>query len=178
MQDFGLALLGRAIVNVTFSEAGNPYAHAMGVVHAAHAAEIILKARIAEEHPLLIFTKLPKPDLQSKSVLSPARLLAEGRTLSYEELPDALWSATGYRLRKQPEFYAFGKLRNTITHLAVPQDDFLADKTFRFCFQVIAPAIWNFWKADIFDKIGEYDDGAEEYVVKQLKRHKIFLRTR
>ncbi|MTJ52431.1 hypothetical protein FJR38_07000, partial [Anabaena sp. UHCC 0253] len=32
----------------------------MCVVHTAHAAEILLKARIAQEHPLLIFSKLPK----------------------------------------------------------------------------------------------------------------------
>jgi hypothetical protein len=34
----------------------------MCVVHAAHAAEILLKARIAQEHPFLMFSKLPKGD--------------------------------------------------------------------------------------------------------------------
>ncbi len=59
------------------------------VVHAAHAAEILLKARIAQEHPLLIFSKLPK-SLPTKDALTLIDLLENGRTLSYDELPDQL----------------------------------------------------------------------------------------
>lgn len=32
----------------------------LSIVHAAHGAEIFIKARIAEEHPLLIFKSYPK----------------------------------------------------------------------------------------------------------------------
>jgi hypothetical protein len=32
----------------------------LSVLQAAHAAELLIKARIAEEHPLLIFENLPK----------------------------------------------------------------------------------------------------------------------
>ncbi len=56
----------------------------MCVVHAAHAAEILLKARIAQEHPLLIFSKLPKSN-PSKNNLTLIDLLEDGRTFSYEE---------------------------------------------------------------------------------------------
>src|ERR1700730_15763732 len=117
MKDFGLALLGRSIKDVTFAEMLNPYAHAMGVVTCAHAAEIIIKARISEEHPLLIFTKLPKPD--PTELLDIGALMSEGRTLTYEDLPATLWAATGYRIAHLEQFRDFGRLRNTITHLAV-----------------------------------------------------------
>ena len=36
MREFGLALLGRAAYDVTFSEAMAPFSHAMAVGHAAH----------------------------------------------------------------------------------------------------------------------------------------------
>jgi len=55
----------------------------------ANAAEIIIKARIAEEHPLLIFNKLPKPTVRDGGLLGVGELLNEGRTLMYSELPDA-----------------------------------------------------------------------------------------
>ena len=58
MKELGLTVLGRAIHDSTFSETMRPFAHGLAVVHAAHGAEIVLKARIAQEHPLL----LPKED--------------------------------------------------------------------------------------------------------------------
>lgn len=138
MKDFGLALLGRSIKDVTFAEILNPYVHAMSVVTCAHAAEIIIKARMAEEHPLLIFNKLPKPD--PTALLDIGALMTEGRTLAYEDLPAALWAATGYRIAELELFKEFGKLRNTITHLAVPDMD-LDETVYRFAFQVVEPMI-------------------------------------
>ena len=48
MREFGPCVLGRAIYDSTFSEMTRPFAHALAVVHAAHGAEIVLKARVAE----------------------------------------------------------------------------------------------------------------------------------
>ena len=45
----------------------------MCIVHMAQAAEILLKARIADEHPLLIFSKIPsQSSTQSRLSLSNA----------------------------------------------------------------------------------------------------------
>ena len=63
-----------------------PFAHMLSVVHAAHGAEILIKARIAEEHPLLIFKSYPKSHT-TKDVLSIKELFKYGRTLMYPELP-------------------------------------------------------------------------------------------
>ena len=57
MRDFGLYSIARGVVNCTFSESGNPYSHAMGLVQVANGFEVLIKSRIVEEHPLLIFTK-------------------------------------------------------------------------------------------------------------------------
>ena len=173
--DFGLCLLGKSIVDVTFAEMLNPYGHAMGAMTCAIAAEIIIKARIAEEHPLLIFNKLPKITAKNGGLLGIDELLNEGRTLMYSELPDALWATTGYRIKNLQQFNDFGKIRNTITHLAVPNLN-LSKETLRFAFQVMKPVISDFWKSDIFDYIGRYDPDADEYVHEQLKGYKINLK--
>ena len=55
MQEFGLATLGRAANDLTFSQNMHDYASSMAIGAAGHGAELIIKARIAQEHPLLLF---------------------------------------------------------------------------------------------------------------------------
>jgi len=172
MKEFGLAALGRSIVEVTFAEMAQPYDHAMGAVRCAQAAEIILKARIAEEHPLLIFSKLPKMTQEPDKLLGDAELLTDGKTLMYSDLPDTLWAATGYRLPLLDQYYEFGRVRNMLTHFAVPKMD-LSQLTLRFAFTVLEPAIFNFWKSNIFEYVEIYDPDATEYVLEQLALFKI-----
>ncbi len=167
MKEFGLCLFGRAVVDVIFAEIMNPYAHAMGVVRCAHAAEILIKARIADEHPLLIFSKLPGPTQEDKKHLDIDTLINEGKTLVYGDLPNALWSATGYRINDIDRFQSFGRLRNTITHLAVPEID-LSKATLEFAFQILEPIIFDFWKTDVVEYMEEYDADPEEALREQL----------
>ncbi len=168
MEEFGLHVFGRAIVDVVFSEMTNPYAHAMGVVRCAHAAELLIKAIIAEEHPLLIFEKLPKPKGQGDKKLDIDALLNDGRTVMYNDLPDALWAATGYRIYNIERFKTFGKLRNAITHFSVSNAD-LSTETILFVFQVVEPLVREFWNLDVVKYLEEYDCDCEEYLIEQLK---------
>jgi hypothetical protein len=48
MRDFGLSILARGIVDATFAEYANPYAHAVSIAICSQAAEILIKARIAQ----------------------------------------------------------------------------------------------------------------------------------
>ena len=123
-----------------------------GVLQAAHAAELIIKAAIAEQHPLLIFSSLPKSKKGDDSFLSLSDLFESGKTLQYSELPEKLWAATGYKIEDIGLFNSFGKLRNCIQHFATPDID-LRTETSRFIYLVIDPILEHFW--------GEY---AVEYV--------------
>lgn len=156
MKEFGLHILGRAIIDSTFSEITKPFAHPLAVVHAAHGTEIILKARIAQEHPLLIFENLPKSG-STPGDLTITELLNQGRTIRYEDLPEMLWATTGHRLAKTKEFLEFGRLRNQIMHFAVPDGE-LADATLRFCFEVIEPVVQEFWEESLVGYAAEWDD--------------------
>jgi hypothetical protein len=172
MKEFGLCLLGRSVVDVTFGEQMNRYAHAMGAMRGAHAAEIIIKARIAEEHPLLIFKKCPKSNSKPGSLLSIKELLNDGQTLMYNELPEVLWATTGQRIPNPKQFSEFGHIRNLIAHFAVPPIN-LTEKTLQFAFQVMEPMIFAFWNIDIFEYIAQYNQNDEECIHEQLKQFKI-----
>ena len=126
----------------------------MCVVHAAHAAEILLKARIAQEHPLLIFSKLPKADPQ-KDTLTLIDLIESGRTLSYEELPDQLWATTGIRIEIEQinQYREFGRLRNQIIHFSMPNAERLDELTLHYSLEVLDPLVESFWGKSVIDFI-------------------------
>jgi hypothetical protein len=168
MHTFGLAMLGRAVVDVTFAEIENPFAHPLAVNICAHATEILFKARIAQEHPLLIFSKLPGVEESPKRKLDFDDLLYRGRSLSYAELPGVLSMTAGYEIPKLDLYRDFGKLRNAIVHFAAPKNDY-SERVLRFAFEVVQPAIATFWGDSIF--VAYEDFGEErEYLEEKLER--------
>lgn len=172
MKDFGLHMIGKGLVNGTFSEILNPYSHAMSIVHIAHGTEIIIKARIAEEHPLLIFSKLPKSTVSIDNKLGIIDLLEKGQTIMYSELEERLWAVTGYRIPNRELFNFFGKVRNQIIHLAVPNED-LSDLSLKFGYGLIEQMVNEWWDITLLEYAENYDDAYLEYVFEQLERLKI-----
>ena len=170
MQDFALTVLGRAAYQCTFSDMGAPYGHAMAVLHAAHGAELAIKARIADEHPLLIFNSLPKSGTTTEQ-LSIKELFEQGRTIQFNELPEALWAATGIRMNRVEQYQKFGKYRNIIMHFAAPAEDW-STLTMEFLFQVVEPMVHEFWGESIIAYAPLWDEVtvAEGYLEKRLKR--------
>lgn len=124
----------------------------MCVVHAAHAAEILLKARIAQEHPLLIFYKLPQSN-PSKDALTLIDLLEGGRTLSYEELPNQLWATTGIKIERLKQYREFGRLRNQIIHFSMTNAKALDMLTLSYSLEVLDPLVESFWERSVIDFI-------------------------
>ncbi len=61
MLDLATGALAHANRHSHYWDPEKPWWKNMAVLQAAHAAELMIKARIAQEHPLLIFEKLPKP---------------------------------------------------------------------------------------------------------------------
>lgn len=115
----------------------------MSVLQAAHAAEIFIKARIAQEHPLLIFDKMPRSTQAGNDLLSFKDLVKKAKTISYLDLPERLWAATGIKVPNLDLYKSFGQLRNTIQHFTVP-DEWPCD-TKTFIYEVIDPFINECW---------------------------------
>jgi hypothetical protein len=174
MRDLGLSMIGRAVYDATYAEIQRPYAHALAVMHAAQGAEIVVKARIAQEHPLLVFKNLPKSTV-TPGRLGIAQLLEHGRTYEFAELPELLWATTGYRMRNTPAFMQFGRLRNRIVHFTVPRGN-LAAQTFHFVFEVIEPMVHDFWKWSVLAHADLWANGELEVDLRrQLRRYRVKL---
>src|SRR5258708_9275382 len=121
MIGLGLGALAHANWHANYHSPDNQYWSELSVLQAAHACEILIKARIAQEHPLLIFEQLPKAEA-NEAPMSLRRLVEGGRTYQFADLPDRLWATTGLKLPAADRYRAFGKLRNSIQHFAVPSD--------------------------------------------------------
>jgi hypothetical protein len=175
MREFGLSILGRAISDATFSEMTRPFAHALSVVHAARGAEIVIKARIAEEHPLLIFSRLPALS-STPGQLTIGQLFEHGRSIEYFDLPNVLWAATGYRIRQLEAYRSFGSLRNRIIHFAVPAINHSLE-ALRFCVEVMEALVHDFWDDSAIRHAAEWESGilTEGYLLEALEGGEIHI---
>lgn len=160
MRELGLAALAHANRHAAYISFENPREHELSILQAAHAAELLIKARIAQEHPLLIFEQLPRSTQAVGSTLELRDLLTQGKTLQFSDLPDRLWGVTGLVLPGRSRFEQFGKLRNMIQHFATPPEIDASEETLRFIFEVIDPFINNCWGLYAVD----YDEDYEAYL--------------
>ncbi len=145
MRWLGLGILAQAQKNAFYWDYADTLDRGVfAILQAAHASEILIKAAIAQEHPLLIFSQIPKSSSADDELLSISDLLQSGKTIQYSELPERLWATTGYKLKGLEVFQKFGKLRNTIQHFALPKAEF-GKETAEFIYKVIDPLIGDFW---------------------------------
>ncbi len=166
MRQLGLGALAHANWHANYDSWENRWWPELSVLQAAHAAEILIKARIAEEHPLLIFEQLPKSGPEVRGVLSFEELVGKARTLQFSELPDRLWAATGKRLKNVERYNKFGRLRNTIQHFAAPNNVDVSQETINFIYEVVDPFINECW--GLFAVDFNEDDEPYPYLVAGL----------
>ena len=167
MRDFGLSMVAKGIVNATFSEHGEPYSHAMGLIQVANGFEILIKSKIVEEHPLLVFSKIPKEANLTDGSIKMEDLLEHGQTIMYSDLPDRLWATTGYKIDPLDLYNKFGRIRNQIIHFAVPSMS-LSNITLEFAFKLIEKALNDWWDITIFDFTQDYNDVILDYIFDRL----------
>jgi hypothetical protein len=97
MRNLGLGALAHANRHAAYDSWENDRWPYLAVLQAAHAAELLLEARIAQEHPLLIFDQLPKASGAAGEMLDLDDLLKQGRTVQWTDLP----TASGQRLESR-----------------------------------------------------------------------------
>lgn len=160
MRLLGLGALAHANRHAAYAAMDNARWPELSVLQAAHAAELLIKARIAQEHPLLIFDQLPRSTQAAGSFLDLEDLFKQGRTLQWSELPERLWAATGQSIPNKDKFEFFGKLRNGIQHFGPGPDGDVGGETLSFVFDVIDPFIHQCWGLFAVD----YDEDYEPYI--------------
>lgn len=117
-----------------------------------------------------MFEQLPKSK-NADGLLTITELFEHGRTVTYSELPERLWSTTGVRLAKAADFIEFGKLRNKIIHFAVPNVD-LPSEVLRFVFEIMEPMMDAFWGESVVPYAEEWDEviASDGYLGEQVSR--------
>ena len=166
MRDLGLGALAHANGHANYTSFDNDKWPELSVLQAAHAAEILIKARIAQEHPLLIFEQLPRSTQINGDMLEIRHLVEKAKTIQYVELPDHLWAVTGIYLDNVEKYQAFGRIRNAIQHFVPPPNIDYSLKTIEFIFGVIDPFINKCWGLYAID----YNEDTEpyEYIIENL----------
>lgn len=148
-----------------FYDMVNDHWNELAVLQAAHAGEIFMKARLAQEHPLLIFETIPKSTsrhVDNTGLLNFESLLQDGRTIDYSDLPEKVWATTGLRFTgDQLRIYKeFGYLRNKIQHFASPDEDIQSQIT-NYIYGFIDPFInsqWGLFAVDFCDDSEPYEN--------------------
>lgn len=168
MLGLGLGALAHANWHANYISHENKYWPELSVLQAAHAAEILIKARIAEEHPLLIFETLPAPSVDGQ-LLSLRQLFETGRTHQFAALPARLWAATGQRIVSAERYAAFGRLRNAIQHFGHPEHIDVSKETIKFIFEVVDPFINESWGLCAIDYNEDYEP--HTYLIANVVRH-------
>jgi hypothetical protein len=134
--------------------------------------QLVVKARIASEHPLLIFDTLPRSN-RTDTQLSVAELLESGRAIDYKDLPERLWATTGIRMAAAQAFVEFGYLRNKIAHFAIPRI-YAGEATYRFVFEVMEPLLSMFGFGSVIPHAQAWDDALlEGYLQENVARYNV-----
>jgi len=163
MRNYGLTIIAKSILNI-LKEDNLPYAHATNVVNIAHGFEILVKARIVEQHPLLIFDKISNNEKIKEGDLEFEDLLQNGRTIEYSKLPYQLWAATGNKITNIDLYNKFGKIRNQIIHFHVPMEISLSIEALKYSFEIIEKCVNEWWSNyTIFKYIKVFDYHLETY---------------
>lgn len=156
MRELGLAALSHA----NRMDTANKWDE-LSVLLTAHATEILFKARIAQEHPLLIFEKFPKA---TDEKISLKNLFDDGHTIEWNALPNMLWATVDCSLPKRvkDKFKAFGNLRNSIQHFgASPNNKIAYLEAIKFIYEVVDPLINDWWGLYAIDYSQDYNEELE-----------------
>lgn len=157
MKQLGLGALAHANRHAIYrDDYANDKWGELSVLQAAHAAEILIKAKIAEEHPLLLITQYPQISNDDLSIND--LLLKDTHSIEWHELNHYLWATCGMKIPNFTVFKDFGKLRNGIQHLGMrPSDISPSLATLKFIYSVIDPFINDCWRLYAIDYDEEYD---------------------
>lgn len=161
MLELGLSALAHANRHSCYAALENHKWQEISVLQAAHASEILIKARIAQEHPLLILEQFPKI---SGDIITINELFEKGKTIDWSDLPQRLWACAGLKIPEVEKFREFGKLRNGIQHFMSPSvNNNLGYKVMDFIFSVLDPFINNCWGLYAIDFDEDYASFDEDY---------------
>lgn len=174
MVEFGCSLLGKSLYDLTFAPMGGECIHPYAYSSLVQALEILMKAAIAEKHPLLIYEKIPKLT-SKKDQLN--EFFKKARSRSFLDLPDLLALTTNYQIEYNLLEAAWIN-RCKIIHIG---HNLSLDYTYsglELTFKVIDPFIYKFWNRSSIDETTSFDSETPIYLVEHCLDYNINFKMR
>lgn len=160
--------LKRANTDAVYFDPGMEHRQSLAPLAAAHAGELVLKALIAKEHPLLLFKNIGEKTTDDDIDLD--WLLKNGRTHDFSRLPSVLWATSGIKVPNIESYRRIAALRNQIQHFVDDRDCGVQYACLDFIYSNIDPLLSkHFGIAACKFHEDEFDD----YVIGCLLAHQI-----
>lgn len=172
-----LGALSQANMHAAFFDPGNEHWGNVSVVNATHAGELVVKAAIAQQHPLLIFKDVFKLDDYSGNEISLDTLLRKAKTHEFQHLPMILWAVCKERIPDQASFDEIRAMRNNVQHFFHPaglsgigQD--AREASLRFLYKNVDPLLKRHFDLCAIEYHEDHSVGYD-YLVKCLIQHEL-----
>ena len=164
MKELGLAALAH-VNNIRLME--DRWSGILSVLQVAHAMEILAKARIAQEHPLLLFDTYPKPTKRESRIINEmtlSQLSEKGRTIEWSSIIEMLWLVADMKTVDISAFNEFGEIRNAIQHFGIVSKEKSVSylTSLQFIYGTIDPFINESWGLFAVDYCQDYHEDSED----------------
>lgn len=160
--------LKRANTDAVFFDPGMEHRNSLAPLAAAHAGELLIKALIAREHPLLLFKNIGEKATNDEIDLD--WLLKNGRTHDFSKLPSILWASSGISLPHAESFKRISDLRNQVQHFVDSEENSVQFDCLNFLYSNVDPLL----SSHFGDFACQYhEDEFDDYVIGSLLSHEI-----
>ena len=166
----GLSSLKQAITSSTLYNPRGSNEDVIAILNAAHAGELIFKALIAKEHPLLIFRNLHEINKSDEYALDIYQLLEKGITHDFSKLPNVLFACSGIKVPDIESFNTIRKVRNQIQHFIEPDLFNYSEISLNFIFKNLDPLLREHF--DLY-AIEYHTDEFYDHIVSALIAHQL-----
>ncbi len=160
--------LTRANTDAVYFDPGMEHRQSLAPLAAAHAGELLLKALIAGEHPLLLFKNIGENTTNDEINLD--WLLKNGRTHDFSRLPSVLWAASGILIPDIVSFRRIAGLRNQVQHFVDDRDADVQFECLNFIYSNLDPMLYNHF--GLF-ACRFHEDEFDDYIIGCLLSHQI-----
>lgn len=160
--------LKRANTDAVYFDAGMEHRQLLAPLAAAHAGELVLKALIAKEHPLLLFANIGEKTTNDEIDLD--WLLKNGRTHDFSRLPSVLWATAGIKVPDMNSYLRIAERRNQIQHFVDDRNGNVKLDCLEFIYLNIDPLLSEHFG---LEACRFHEDQFDDYVIGCLLSHQI-----
>lgn len=163
-----LAALTRANTDAVYFDLRMEHRKFLAPLSAAHAGELLIKAIICKEHPLLLFRNLFERSTNEEIDLQ--WLIENGQTHDFSKLPAVMWASLGEALPHKASYETIRRLRNQVQHFTPSAGTSVDDDCLEFIYKNVDPLLNSHFGLFAHNY---HEDEFDDYVIACLVRRQI-----